>query len=145
MSSLIENTVVDQKKELNEKPAVSDDGVTELSQQAEVSIRGPEEPTDNDLVTLRRVADKIPWKVYSVAFVELCERFSFYGTTVVCKLRFFSWWSTCLQKKSQTSFNTLFPKDRTQELAELMANPVRWTWDSRHPLESQLSTNFGST
>ena len=34
---------------------------------------------------LRRVAGKIPWTAYTIAFVELCERFSYYGTTVVCK------------------------------------------------------------
>ncbi|KAH8590995.1 hypothetical protein B0O99DRAFT_633429 [Bisporella sp. PMI_857] len=42
-------------------------------------------PTDDELHTLRRVSDKIPWRVYTIAFVELCERFSYYGTTVVCK------------------------------------------------------------
>jgi POT family proton-dependent oligopeptide transporter len=40
-------------------------------------------PTDEELYTLRRVADKIPWHVYTLAFVELCERFSYYGATVV--------------------------------------------------------------
>lgn len=40
-------------------------------------------PTDNELQTLRRVADKIPWSIYTIAFVELCERFSYYGTTAV--------------------------------------------------------------
>jgi hypothetical protein len=33
---------------------------------------------------LRRVSAPIPWSVYTVAFVELCERFSYYGTQVVC-------------------------------------------------------------
>jgi hypothetical protein len=42
-------------------------------------------PTEEELHTLRRVADKIPWHVYTLAFVELCERFSYYGATVVCK------------------------------------------------------------
>lgn len=41
-------------------------------------------PTTEDLRTLRRVTDTIPWNAYTIAFVELCERFSFYGTTVVC-------------------------------------------------------------
>jgi proton-dependent oligopeptide transporter, POT family len=41
-------------------------------------------PTIEELHTLRRVRDHIPWKAYTVAFVELCERFSYYGTTVVC-------------------------------------------------------------
>ena len=42
-------------------------------------------PTDEELATLRRVSGKVPWKAYTLAFVELCERFSFYGATVVCK------------------------------------------------------------
>ncbi|KAJ6140688.1 hypothetical protein N7497_011581 [Penicillium chrysogenum] len=40
-------------------------------------------PTDEELATLRRVAGKLPAAAYSVAFVELCERFSYYGTTAV--------------------------------------------------------------
>lgn len=44
-----------------------------------------EYPTEEELHTLRRVAGRIPWKAYTLAFVELCERFSYYGTTVVCK------------------------------------------------------------
>lgn len=40
-------------------------------------------PTSEDLDTLRRVSGPIPWTAYTVAFVELCERFSYYGTTVV--------------------------------------------------------------
>ena len=44
-----------------------------------------EVPTEEELHSLRRVSDKIPWHAYTIAFVELCERFSFYGTTVVCK------------------------------------------------------------
>ena len=42
-------------------------------------------PTADELATLRRVADPIPWKAYTIAFVELVERFSYYGTTVVCE------------------------------------------------------------
>ncbi|OAL21872.1 hypothetical protein AYO20_11301 [Fonsecaea nubica] len=40
-------------------------------------------PTAADLETLPRVADNIPWRVYTVAFVELCERFSYYGTQIL--------------------------------------------------------------
>jgi POT family proton-dependent oligopeptide transporter len=43
-------------------------------------------PTEAELhgpTALRRVAAPIPWAVYTVAFVELCERFSYYGTQVV--------------------------------------------------------------
>lgn len=41
-------------------------------------------PTEEEMQTLRRVSDKVPWKAFPIAFVELCERFSYYGTTVVC-------------------------------------------------------------
>lgn len=57
-------------------------------------------PTDEERETLRRVADAVPWNAFRksssscpcvvlrccfivIAFVELAERFSFYGTTVV--------------------------------------------------------------
>jgi len=44
-----------------------------------------DEPTELELKTLRRVSGHIPWQAYSIAFVELCERFSWYGTTAVCE------------------------------------------------------------
>lgn len=40
-------------------------------------------PTLAELQALPRVADTIPWRVYTVAIVELCERFSNYGTTIL--------------------------------------------------------------
>ncbi|KAL2178012.1 POT family-domain-containing protein [Thermothelomyces heterothallicus CBS 202.75] len=40
-------------------------------------------PTEEEMQTLRRVPDKIPWNIYTIAFIELCERFSYYGTTAV--------------------------------------------------------------
>ncbi|KAG5288925.1 oligopeptide transporter [Histoplasma capsulatum G186AR] len=43
---------------------------------------GPE-PTEHELDTLARVPDKIPWICFTIAFVELCERFAYYGTTIV--------------------------------------------------------------
>lgn len=45
-------------------------------------------PTEEEYSTLRRIPDRIPWHVYSIAFVELCERFSYYGTITVCEYRF---------------------------------------------------------
>lgn len=41
------------------------------------------EPTMEEMKTLRRVSGKIPWQAYTVTFVEFCERFSYYGTTTV--------------------------------------------------------------
>lgn len=49
---------------------------------------GSDEPTEEDLATLKRVSGTIPWTAYTIAFVEFCERFSYYGTTVVCKSPF---------------------------------------------------------
>ncbi|KAI1623267.1 POT family-domain-containing protein [Exophiala viscosa] len=40
-------------------------------------------PTADDLLTLPRIADTIPLRVYTIAFVELCERFSYYGTAIL--------------------------------------------------------------
>ncbi|KAL6709956.1 hypothetical protein ACN47E_000741 [Coniothyrium glycines] len=40
-------------------------------------------PTEDELKTLRRVPAKIPFKIYTIAFVELVERLSYYGTIAV--------------------------------------------------------------
>lgn len=49
----------------------------------EADLEG-EEPTAEELATLPRVSGKIPWITFTVAFVELCERFGYYGCSVVC-------------------------------------------------------------
>lgn len=46
---------------------------------------GKEYPTEDEVKTLRRVCGTVPWASYTIAFVELCERFSYYGTIVVCE------------------------------------------------------------
>lgn len=38
-------------------------------------------PTQEDLATLRKVSDRLPWAAYSIALVELGERFTYYGVT----------------------------------------------------------------
>ena len=45
---------------------------------------GEDFPTLDEMHSLRRVSAKIPYKVYTIAFVELCERFSYYGTQILC-------------------------------------------------------------
>ncbi|RDA92699.1 hypothetical protein CP533_3690 [Ophiocordyceps camponoti-saundersi (nom. inval.)] len=40
-------------------------------------------PTEEEMNTLRRVSGKIMWSMWTIAFVELCERFSYYGTSVL--------------------------------------------------------------
>lgn len=43
-------------------------------------------PTEEEFATLPRVPGRIPWTAWTVAAVEFAERFSYYGTTAVCKL-----------------------------------------------------------
>lgn len=38
-----------------------------------------DEPTEEELATLRKVADHLPWSAFIVALVELCERFTYWG------------------------------------------------------------------
>lgn len=40
-------------------------------------------PTEEELKTLRRISDKIPFSIYAITAVEFCERFSYYGVMVV--------------------------------------------------------------
>ncbi|KAJ7074724.1 PTR2-domain-containing protein [Mycena amicta] len=40
-------------------------------------------PTEEERAVLRRVPDHVPWNAYLIAIVELAERFSFYGSSVV--------------------------------------------------------------
>ncbi|KAK2757413.1 oligopeptide transporter [Colletotrichum kahawae] len=40
-------------------------------------------PTLEEQATLRRVHGKVSWLIYSIGFVEMCERFAYYGTTAV--------------------------------------------------------------
>jgi len=35
-----------------------------------------DEPTEEELHSLRKVADKLPWSAFLVAVVELCERYA---------------------------------------------------------------------
>ncbi|KAK6212054.1 POT family protein [Colletotrichum tabaci] len=40
-------------------------------------------PTEEELLTLRRTHGTVDWLIYSIGFVEMCERFAYYGTTAV--------------------------------------------------------------
>lgn len=73
---------------LNEKVPVVDELTIDNAPLRDASIEGDSldktNPTEEELATLRRVAGTLPVAAYSVAFVELCERFSYYGATAVC-------------------------------------------------------------
>ncbi|KAL3462151.1 POT family-domain-containing protein [Aspergillus heterothallicus] len=64
-------------KEIPKAPEVDDSEIVSSSEDSY------ERPTDEELNTLRRVSGKIPWIMWTIAFVELCERFSYYGTSVL--------------------------------------------------------------
>jgi hypothetical protein len=53
-------------------------------------------PIPDELATLRRIPGPIPWIAYTLALVEFCERFCYYGTTAVCEL---------VSRSSQTLLN----------------------------------------
>jgi len=42
-----------------------------------------DKPTEEELRTLRRVSGDMNWSVFTIAFAELCERFSYYGSSVL--------------------------------------------------------------
>lgn len=50
---------------------------------------GGKTPTPEELKTLRHVAGRLPWVIYPVAFVEMCERMSYCGTVAVCEYPLF--------------------------------------------------------
>jgi POT family proton-dependent oligopeptide transporter len=77
---------VTEKQALSEKHAVSStSGSHHIAPpvEFEADLEG-EEPTEEELVTLRRVSGQIPWTAFTIAFVELCERFGYYGCQVLC-------------------------------------------------------------
>jgi POT family proton-dependent oligopeptide transporter len=64
-------------------PASKEAGVSSAAYEDDHSHLQRQFPSDDDFKHLRRIAGDIPWTAYTVAFVELCERFSYYGTTAV--------------------------------------------------------------
>ncbi len=71
-----------EKDNVNEKGSqVSDSDTSDVL----VGPNGEHYPSPEDLKTLRRTHGHVPFLIYTVAFVELCERFAYYGTIVVCE------------------------------------------------------------
>ncbi|EOA86833.1 uncharacterized protein SETTUDRAFT_115376 [Exserohilum turcica Et28A] len=68
--------------DVDEKRALSSTDNEYHGEVFEADLEG-EEPTEEELKTLRRVSGKIPWTAFTVAFVELCERFGYYGCQVL--------------------------------------------------------------
>lgn len=60
------------------KAIMEEDEPGQTSESDIVSLEG-DEPTEEELATLRKVADHLPWSAFIVALVELCERFTYFG------------------------------------------------------------------
>ncbi|KAK4458726.1 putative peptide transporter ptr2 [Cladorrhinum samala] len=75
------NAIVRTKEDAGLVPVISGAAVDEHEKLGITADGGI--PTDEELHVLRRVPDKIPLNIYTIAFIELCERFSYYGTTAV--------------------------------------------------------------
>lgn len=67
-------------------------------------------PTEEEWATLPKVAGSIPWTAWTVAVCEFAERFSYYGTTAVCKFTHKAWQTHSLtyDVQSSTSFKRNF-------------------------------------
>lgn len=75
----------DEKELATEKSLGAEHAIEEVPQyNADDAALTKTEPTEEDMNSLRRVPGDLNWPAYTVAFVELCERFSYYGTTIVC-------------------------------------------------------------
>ena len=67
--------------------SLKDQVITDNTELAGEQVFGPKNellgltPTEEELATLRKVSDKLPWSAWSVAVVELGERFTYYGVT----------------------------------------------------------------
>lgn len=104
-------------------------------------------PTEEELHgpnALRRVSGKIPWTAWTIAFVELCERFSYYGESVDDTLFHPSNVSQEPRSFSSTSFNGLYQRAPTPAPGS-QVNPVLLERASVYPPVSLSSTNFGHT
>ncbi|ODA81257.1 hypothetical protein RJ55_04221 [Drechmeria coniospora] len=63
------------------KPSVSHHSLADVATVLDEEYDG--RPTDEEFLTLRRVSGKMLWSMWTIAFVELCERFSYYGSSVL--------------------------------------------------------------
>ena len=118
----------------DEEPVYASDG----------SLRGPEGeeyPTAEEVDTLRRVCGTVPWSAYTIAFVELCERFSYYGTTIVCKSRakssndrngYGGIKANRSTIQSSISFKGLSQMDQPLVLLAPTDSLAHWAWASEH-------------
>jgi proton-dependent oligopeptide transporter, POT family len=77
----IETSVTSEKPAAFKGDMVASD--SEVDSEILLGPNGELYPTKDEINTLRRVCGKIPWMIYTIGFIELCERFAYYGTTAV--------------------------------------------------------------
>ncbi|OJJ08429.1 hypothetical protein ASPVEDRAFT_396350 [Aspergillus versicolor CBS 583.65] len=77
------NAQLPSEKDLIAKEAIVEEPLPQYPAGEENEALNKLHPTSEEMQTLRRVAGPLNWITFSVAFVELCERFSYYGTTAV--------------------------------------------------------------
>ncbi|KAJ9096229.1 hypothetical protein QFC20_006473 [Naganishia adeliensis] len=72
-------------RDIKEKKSIDAESADVVAADAYFDPRNPDDvyPTEEEAATLKRVPDRVPLASYLVAVVELGERFSYYGTTVV--------------------------------------------------------------
>lgn len=80
--NIISTKILNEKEEANLSNEISLDSgcITEAVYNDKQVLLGYS-PTLEELATLRKVPDKLPMSAWSVALVELCERFTYYGIT----------------------------------------------------------------
>lgn len=131
--------IKDKDIHITEIPPVYDGAATE---QAEY-LDSDKLPTQEELATLRRVPDHVPVKAYTIAFVELLERLSYYGTTQVSEIgipnSFREECETDRQfRSSSTSSSSRILELRLAKLwtpPQLMRNLALLVWASKPPLD----------
>jgi hypothetical protein len=125
---------------IDEKPPLEPEVVDRADGEVEVYEGLPTQDELKGENALRRVSAPIPWAVYTIAFVELCERFSYYGTQVVCR------YPHCLglhcikahNYQSPTSSTALFPMEVSQAPTHEQEPAVPLTRVSLELLEKAL-------
>lgn len=68
---------MDEKIHDDEKTVHSINGASDKGDQVETPVGG--KPSDYEKSTLRHVGESLPYSVFLVAVIELCERFTYYG------------------------------------------------------------------
>jgi len=120
-------------------------GTIDVTNVSALSDDGSEDVSEEDLKNLRRISGKIPWSAFTIAFVELCERFSYYGTTIVCQCtRFVPFTAKSNKLQSPTLFNKISLRVPRPAPA-LLVNLVLWAWVSELRPVLPLLTSSGPT